>query len=78
VIGPNLSEWALKHRSFTVFLMIVVTAGRLAPYLRLGCLEQGRESPKASLARRYGHDPTANSNLTGQSNIVKPIACRLV
>ena len=28
VIGPNLSEWALKHRSFTVFLMIVVTRRR--------------------------------------------------
>jgi multidrug efflux pump len=36
VIGPNLSEWALKHRSFTVFLMIVVTVGGLASYLRLG------------------------------------------
>ena len=36
MIGPNLSEWALKHRSFTVFLMIVVTVGGLASYLRLG------------------------------------------
>jgi multidrug efflux pump len=34
--GPNLSEWALKHRAFTVFLMIVVTAAGLASYHRLG------------------------------------------
>ena len=34
--GPNLSEWALKHRSFTIFLMIVVTIGGLTSYFRLG------------------------------------------
>ena len=34
--GPNLSEWALKHRSFTIFLMIVVTVGGLASYFQLG------------------------------------------
>ena len=26
--GPNLSEWALKHRSFVIFMMIAVTARR--------------------------------------------------
>jgi len=36
VTGPNLSEWALKHRSFTIFLMIVVTVGGLASYFQLG------------------------------------------
>jgi multidrug efflux pump len=36
VTGPNLSEWALKHRSFTVFVMIVVTVAGLASYHRLG------------------------------------------
>jgi multidrug efflux pump len=36
VTGPNLSEWALKHRSFTVFLMIVVTVAGLTSYFRLG------------------------------------------
>jgi len=36
VIGPNLSEWALKRRSLIVFLMILaVVAGTLA-FLRLG------------------------------------------
>jgi multidrug efflux pump subunit AcrB len=32
----NLSEWALKHRPFTVFLMIVVTAAGLSAYFGLG------------------------------------------
>src|SRR6267154_2483643 len=37
--GPavtNLSEWALKHRAFTVFLMIVVTLAGLSSYFGLG------------------------------------------
>ncbi len=34
--GPNLSEWALKHRSFVIFMMIAVTIGGLASYFRLG------------------------------------------
>lgn len=34
--GPNLSEWALKHRAFTVFLMVVVTAVGLSSYFSLG------------------------------------------
>src|SRR5262249_45364701 len=36
VTGPNLSEWALKHRSFTIFLMLVVTVAGLTSYFRLG------------------------------------------
>jgi hypothetical protein len=35
--GPNLSEWALKHRSFVIFTMIVVTIAGLASYFRLAC-----------------------------------------
>src|SRR5260370_6500551 len=37
--GPavtNLSEWALKHRAFTVFLMIVFTLAGLSSYFGLG------------------------------------------
>ncbi len=34
--GPNLSEWALKHRSFVIFMMIAVTLAGLASYFRLG------------------------------------------
>ena len=34
--GLNLSEWALKHRSLTVYLMIVFVAAGVISYLRLG------------------------------------------
>ena len=37
--GINLSEWALKHRSFTVFIMIAVTLAGLTSYLQLGRAE---------------------------------------
>jgi multidrug efflux pump len=36
VTGPNLSEWALKHRSFVIFMMIAVTVAGVASYFRLG------------------------------------------
>jgi multidrug efflux pump len=36
MIGPNLSDWALKHRSFIVFAMIAFTIAGLASYFRLG------------------------------------------
>jgi multidrug efflux pump subunit AcrB len=36
VTGPNLSDWALKHRSFVIFTMIAVVVGGLASYFRLG------------------------------------------
>ena len=36
MIGPNLSEWALKHRSFVVFAMISIVVAGLSSYLRLG------------------------------------------
>jgi multidrug efflux pump len=34
--GFNLSEWALKHRSITIYLMIVAVLAGLASYYRLG------------------------------------------
>ncbi len=37
--GFNLSDWALKHRSFIVFIMIAVTLGGLGSYFRLGRAE---------------------------------------
>ena len=37
--GLNLSEWALKHRSFIVFIMLAATLGGLASYFRLGRAE---------------------------------------
>jgi multidrug efflux pump len=36
MIGPNLSDWALKHRSFIVFAMIAISIAGLASYYRLG------------------------------------------
>jgi hypothetical protein len=36
VMQFNLSEWALKHRSFVVYLMLVVTIAGLMSYVRLG------------------------------------------
>ena len=37
--GLNLSDWALRHRSFIVFIMIAVTLGGIASYFRLGRAE---------------------------------------
>ena len=37
--GLNLSDWALKHRSFIVFIMAAVTLGGIASYFRLGRAE---------------------------------------
>ncbi|MFD2183476.1 efflux RND transporter permease subunit [Rhodoplanes azumiensis] len=34
--GPNLSAWALRHRSFVLYLMIAVTVAGLLSYVRLG------------------------------------------
>ena len=34
--GFNLSEWALKHRSITIYLMILAVLAGVASYYRLG------------------------------------------
>ncbi|MCI4680129.1 efflux RND transporter permease subunit [Rhodoblastus acidophilus] len=34
--GPNLSDWALKHRSFIVFAMIAIVVAGLSSYFGLG------------------------------------------
>jgi len=39
VIGPNLSEWALKKRSLVVFLMIIAVVAGTLSFLRLGRAE---------------------------------------
>src|SRR5499427_2681381 len=36
MMGPNLSDWALKHRSFIVFAMIAIIIAGLTSYFRLG------------------------------------------
>ena len=39
MIGPNLSEWALRKRSLIVFLMIVAVVAGTLSFLRLGRAE---------------------------------------
>jgi multidrug efflux pump subunit AcrB len=39
MIGPNLSEWAIKNRSLVVFLMIVAVVAGAFSFLRLGRAE---------------------------------------
>ena len=36
MMGLNLSDWALKHRSFMVFVMLAITIAGLLSYYRLG------------------------------------------
>jgi multidrug efflux pump subunit AcrB len=36
MIGPNLSDWALKHRSFIIFAMVAITIAGVVSYFRLG------------------------------------------
>jgi len=36
MIGPNLSDWALKHRSFIVFAMLAITIAGITSYYGLG------------------------------------------
>src|SRR3974390_2256156 len=36
MIGPHLSDWALKHRSFVVFAMIAIVIAGLSSYFPLG------------------------------------------
>src|SRR5215475_512207 len=35
-MGPNLSQWALEHRSFVVYLMIASVILGVVSYMRLG------------------------------------------
>ena len=39
MIGPNLSEWAIKHRSLVVYLMVISVVGGAMSFLRLGRAE---------------------------------------
>ena len=47
VIGPNLSEWALKKRSLVVFLMIVARGRRRAVVPAAWAAARTRPSPSA-------------------------------
>ena len=51
VIGPNLSEWALKHRSFIIFMMIAVTLAGM-PRSSASAATKIRPSPSAPWSSR--------------------------
>jgi len=36
LIGPNLSEWALKKRSLVIFLMIISVVAGVMSFMKLG------------------------------------------
>ena len=40
-MGFNLSEWALRHRSFVVYMMIASVLAGLSSYMRLGSTVNG-------------------------------------
>ena len=42
MIGPNLSEWALKKRSLVIFLMIIGVVAGVMSFMKLG---RGEDPP---------------------------------
>ncbi len=40
--GPNLSQWALTHRSLIVYLMLILSLGGVISYVNLG---RGEDPP---------------------------------
>lgn len=49
--GPNLSEWALKHQQFVLYLVIVLTAGGIISYFNLGRAEDTSFTFKVMVVR---------------------------
>ncbi len=47
----NLTEWALRHRSLTLFFLLLVTAGGLASYGTLGLKEEPEFKFKTMVVR---------------------------
>ncbi|MCM8626937.1 efflux RND transporter permease subunit [Accumulibacter sp.] len=56
---PNLSEWALKHRPLTAFLIVVLMIGGVLSYLRLGRAEDPDFTFKAMVVRTLWPGATA-------------------
>jgi multidrug efflux pump len=57
--GPNLSEWALRHQSFILFLMIALAAAGGYSYLRLGQGEDPEFTFKVMVVRTTWPGATA-------------------
>ena len=61
--GPNLSDWAIRHRSFVIFLMIMVSAAGLGSYRRLGRSEDPAFTIKTMIVQATWPGATLNDTL---------------
>jgi multidrug efflux pump len=57
--GPNLSEWALGHRSFVLFLIVALGCAGVYSYLRLGQAEDPAFTFKVMVVRTLWPGATA-------------------
>jgi len=64
VIGPNLSDWALKHRSFIVFTMIAIVIAGLSSYFRLGRSEDPAFTFRTMIVQAAWPGATLDDTLT--------------
>ena len=60
----NLSDWAIRHRSFVVFLMLMVTGAGLAAYFELGRSEDPAFSIKTMVVQAAWPGATMDDTLT--------------
>ena len=59
MIGPNLSDWALKHRSFIVFAMIAIMYAIFAGCVQLLPETYGRSMEDIRLPAEPVEPPSA-------------------
>jgi multidrug efflux pump subunit AcrB len=64
VIGPNLSDWALKHRSFIVFTMIAIVIAGSSSYFRLGRSEDPAFTFRTMIVQAAWPGATLDDTLT--------------
>ena len=64
MIGPNLSDWALKHRSFVIFTMIAIIVGGLTSYWRLGRSEDPAFTFRTMIVQASWPGATLDDTLT--------------
>jgi multidrug efflux pump len=64
MIGPNLSDWALKHRSFIIFAMISIVGAGLSSYYRLGRSEDPAFTFRTMIVQAAWPGATPDDTLT--------------
>jgi multidrug efflux pump len=64
MIGPNLSDWALKHRSFIIFAMIAIVVAGLSSYYRLGRSEDPAFTFRSMVVQAAWPGATLDDTLT--------------